>query len=86
MEYHKILNLLDNTPNQPSKFKTKNCVEIKNSQGAYTTNSQINFKTSMLRSNACGYSDVYILVKEFQQSQKRQLEMQHQIIETYMQY
>ena len=29
MEYHKILNLLDNTPNQPSKFKTKNCVEIK---------------------------------------------------------
>ena len=63
MEYHKILNLLDNTPNQPSKFKTRNCVEIKDSQGAYTTNSQMKFKTSMLRSNACGYSDVYILVK-----------------------
>ena len=27
MEYQKI-NLLDNTPNQPSKFKTKNWVEI----------------------------------------------------------
>ena len=23
MEYQKIRNLLDNTPNQPSKFKTK---------------------------------------------------------------
>ena len=28
MEYQKIINLLDNTPNQPSKFKTKNSVEI----------------------------------------------------------
>ena len=28
MKYLKITNLLDNTPNQPSKFKTKNWVEI----------------------------------------------------------
>ena len=28
MEYQKIINLLDNTPNQSSKFKTKNWVEI----------------------------------------------------------
>ena len=28
MEYQKIINLLDNTPNQPSKLKTKNLVEI----------------------------------------------------------
>ena len=28
MEYKKIIDLLDNTPNQPSKFKTKNLVEI----------------------------------------------------------
>ena len=28
MEYQKIKNLLDNTPNQPSKFRTKNWVEI----------------------------------------------------------
>ena len=28
MEYQKIINLLGNTPNQPSKFKTKNSVEI----------------------------------------------------------
>ena len=28
MEYQKIINLLDNTPNELSKTKTKNCVEI----------------------------------------------------------
>ena len=28
MEYQKIINLLDNTQNQPSKFRTKNWVEI----------------------------------------------------------
>ena len=27
MEYQKIINLFDNTPNQPSKFKTKNSFE-----------------------------------------------------------
>ena len=28
MEYKKIINLLDNKPNQPTKFRTKNSVEI----------------------------------------------------------
>ena len=28
MEYQKIVNLVDNTPDQPSKFRTKNWVEI----------------------------------------------------------
>ena len=28
MKYQKITNLLDNAPNQPSKFRTKNWVEI----------------------------------------------------------
>ena len=27
MEYQKIINLLENTPNQSSKFRTKNWVE-----------------------------------------------------------
>ena len=31
MEYQKIANLLDNTSNQPSKFWTKNWVEIEDS-------------------------------------------------------
>ena len=28
MEYQKIINLLDNTPNKLTTFRTKNCVEI----------------------------------------------------------
>ena len=42
MEYQKVINLLDNTPNQPSKFRTKNSVEINDeARGTYTTNHQI---------------------------------------------
>ena len=61
MEYQKIMNLLDNTPNQPSEFKTKNLVEINDeSRGTYN---QIRLKTSMWRSSFCNYSDAYILAK-----------------------
>ena len=28
MEFQKIINLFDNAPNQPTKFRTKNWVEI----------------------------------------------------------
>ena len=63
MEYQKIINLLDNTPNQPTKLRTKNLVEINDeSRGRYDTNSQIKFKTSILMSSSCDYSDPYILV------------------------
>ena len=55
--------MLDNTPNQPTKFRTKYWVEINDdSRETYTTNSQIKFKTSMLRSSLCDYSDAYIIV------------------------
>ena len=50
MEYKKIINLLDNTPNQPSKFRTKNWGEITDDWlGTYNTNSQIKFKIKMLK-------------------------------------
>ena len=63
MEYQKIINLLDNTPNLPAKFKTKNWFEINDqSCGTYIVNIQVKFKTSMLRSRLCDYSDAYILV------------------------
>ena len=65
MEYQKIINLLDNTLNQPTKFRAKNWVEITgDAYGMYNTNSQIKFKTSMLKSLLCGCSDAYILVSE----------------------
>ena len=65
MEYQKIANLIDdNTLNQPSKFGTRNWIEINDeSRGAYNVNSQIKFKTTMLKSSLCDYSDAYILVK-----------------------
>ena len=32
--------------------------------GQYSSNNNIIYKTSMLRSDLCGYSDAYIVVKE----------------------
>ena len=63
MEYQKIINLFDNIPNQTARFRTNDQVEINDeSHGVYNTGSQIRFKTSMLRSSLCNYSDAYILV------------------------
>ena len=54
----------DKKSNHPSKFRTKNWVGINDeSRGTYNVNSQIKFKTTMLKSNICDYSDAYILVK-----------------------
>ena len=56
--------MIDDTSNHPSKFTTKNWVEINDeSSGTYNVNSQIKFKTKMLKSSLCDYSDAYILVK-----------------------
>ena len=64
MEYQKITNLIDDTSNQPSKFRAKNWVEINDeSIGTYNVNSQIKFKTAILRSSLCDYRDASILVK-----------------------
>ena len=64
MEYQKIANLLISESNKPSKFRARNWVEINDDiRGAYSPNKQIRFKTAMLRSSLCNYSDAYILVK-----------------------
>ena len=65
MEYQKLANLIDDyASNQPSKFRTRNWIEINDeSRRAYNVNSQIKFKTTMLKSSLCDYSDVYILAK-----------------------
>ena len=68
MEYQQIANLLENEvsrsgSNNPSKFTTRNQVEINDeSRGTYTSN-DIEFKTTILRFNLCNYANVYILVK-----------------------
>ena len=64
MEYQKLANLIAGASNQPSKFKTKNWVELNDeSRGTHDVNSQIKFKTTMRKSSLCDYSDAYILVK-----------------------
>ena len=55
--------MVDNTLNEPSKFRTKKWVEINESRRTCSTNSQIKFKTTMLKSSLCDYSDAYIFVK-----------------------
>ena len=63
MECQKIANQLNDASNQPSKFRTRNWVQINDeSRGTYISN-DIKFKTTMLRSNLCDYADAYILVK-----------------------
>ena len=64
MEYQKIAELLDRASNKPSKFRTRNWIEINDDiRGTYSPNKQIRFKTAMLTSSLCDYSDAYILVK-----------------------
>ena len=61
MEYQKIANLLND---EPHKFRTRNWVDINDeARDIYSPNKQIKFKTSMLRSSLCDYSDAHILVK-----------------------
>ena len=55
--------MLSDESNKPSKFRTRNWVEINEERGTYSHNKQIKSKTSMLRSSLCDYSDAYILVK-----------------------
>ena len=60
LEYQKIINLLDNTTNQPSKFRARFWVEINDESRGKYDNSSIKFKTSMKRSNLYDHSDAYI--------------------------
>ena len=63
MEYDKITNNLllaeDNESEKLSKFVTR----VNSLSNTYNENKSIRFKTPMLRSNLCDYSDAYILVK-----------------------
>ena len=62
MEYQKIANLLNDESNKPSKFRTRNWIEINDeSRGTYSSN-DIKFKTTMLKSSLCDYADAYIFV------------------------
>ena len=66
MEHDKINNLLlseDDESKQLSKFFIREYVEVNSLSNTHNENKSIRFKTPMLRSNLCDYSDAYILVK-----------------------
>ena len=56
--------MLNDTSNKPSTLRIKNFVAINDDiRDAYSLNKQIRFKTAMLRTRLCDYSDAYVLVK-----------------------
>ena len=61
MEYQKLMTLLDNKTIQTSKLRTKNWVEITDESREKNVNSNIVFKTSMIRSDLYNYSGAYTL-------------------------
>ena len=61
MEYDKINNLLGRESEQLSKFVTREYVRVNSLSNTYNENKSIRFKTRMLRSDLCDYSDAYIL-------------------------
>ena len=64
MEYDKINNLLLSEENEKlSKFVTREYVKVNSLSNTYNENKSIRFKTRMLRSHLCDYSDGYILVE-----------------------
>ena len=66
MEYDNINNLSlseDKENEKLPKFVTREYVRVNSLSNTYNENKSIRFKTPMLRSNLCDYSDAYILVK-----------------------
>ena len=62
MEYYKISKLLNDSI--ASKFVTKKWIEVNDlSSGKCFASKNIRFKTSMLRSDLCDFSDAFIVVK-----------------------
>ena len=63
METQKIVNLINGTDNDNSKFATKRRYVIDSeSNGNYSQNDEIKFLTRSIESRLCDYSDAHILV------------------------
>ena len=63
METQKVVNLLNGSDNENSKFATRKWYIIDSeSNGNYSHQNPITFSTKSIESSLCDYSDVYILV------------------------
>ena len=66
MEFQKIINLMIKIYHDKDlpRYVTKKWIEVYDqSEKNYNVNKEIRFKTSMLRSDLCDFSDAYIVVK-----------------------
>ena len=66
MEFQKIVNFLGTNSDDKNllRFVTKKWIEVYDqSERNYDVNKEIRIKTSMLRSDLCGFSDAYIVVE-----------------------
>ena len=66
MEFQKNMNLLNRTSDYKDlpRYVTKKRIEVYDqSEKNCNVNKEIRFKTSMLRSDLCDFSDAYIVVK-----------------------
>ena len=64
MEFNKINNLLGPAHDEVPRFITKKWIEVQSQSGnTYNASKPVRFKTSMLRSDLCDYSDAYVCVK-----------------------
>ena len=64
METHKIINLLNDSSNEPSKFATKKwyVIDSQTAKDKYNQNNSIKFETESIKSSLCDYSGAFILV------------------------
>ena len=63
-ETQKIINLLNDSSNEESKFATKKwyVIDSQTTKGKYKQGDTIKFETETIKSSLCDYSDAFILV------------------------
>ena len=64
METQKIINLLNDSSNEESKFATRKwyVIDSQTAKGKYKQSDTIKFETETIKSSLCDYSDAFILV------------------------
>ena len=66
METQKIINLLNDSSHEVSKFATKNwyVIDSQTTKGKYKQGVTVKFETKAIKSSLCDYFDAFILVTE----------------------
>ena len=64
METQKIINLLNDSSNEESKFATKKwyVIDSQTTKGKYKQGDTIKFETETVKSSLCDYSEAFVLV------------------------